>query len=91
MLSDVLRSLIEKHNISLTKLSKLTDVPQSNISGWLEGTNPNLKQLKQVANYFDVTVDYLITGEEIHPVAEILNNGCEILNGKYQIIINKLD
>lgn len=90
MLSEILRSLLERNNISITKLSKYADVPQSNLSGWLEGANPNVVQLKQVADFFKVSVDYLITGEERDPLVELLNESCEIHSGSYRITIKKI-
>lgn len=47
------------------KVSKATGVTQTSLSNWKSGRNtPSAKTLQKIADYFGVTVDYLMTGQE---------------------------
>ena len=47
------------------KVSKATGVTQTSLSNWKSGRNtPSTKTLQKIADYFGVTVDYLMTGQE---------------------------
>lgn len=62
-LKDQLAFLIKKNVISSSHLSRETAIPSSTISDWLAGSSSkNLDQLKGMANYFNVTIDYLCFG-----------------------------
>jgi transcriptional regulator with XRE-family HTH domain len=59
---------LEKHlkaaDITLNEFSKRISISPSTIHGWLNGVPPkNLKDLKKVAEYFNVTLDELCFGE----------------------------
>lgn len=90
MLSKVLKSLLEEVGINLTQLAKATKVPKANLHNWLQGGNPNMQQLIVVAKYFDVSLDFLLTGKESDPLEEILSDSFQIFSGKYEIIINRI-
>ncbi len=82
---------MDENDITLTSLAKATKIPKANLSNWMAGGNPNMKQLKKVAEYFEVSLDYLVTGElPDDPVTALLGNKIEIFSGKYEIIINKI-
>lgn len=45
---------------------KATKITKSTFSDWKNGrSNPKLDKLQKIADYFGVTVDYLMTGKEI--------------------------
>lgn len=59
-----LRALMERHNVTAAQVCKAASVPKSSMSEWLSGREPKLSEaLVRVARYFDVTVDYFISGE----------------------------
>lgn len=61
MLGSVLKQLRKEKGILQSVLAKDINVTQATISSWeIERTAPNIAQLNLLANYFNVTVDYLI-------------------------------
>lgn len=62
---EVFEQLLQKHNITAYKVAKETGVTQTALSNWKSGrSTPTTKTLKKIADYFGVTVDYLMTGKE---------------------------
>lgn len=60
-----LKTLREERRISQAALAKELGVAQSAVGNWESGArSPDAATLLKIANYFDVTVDYLLTGEE---------------------------
>lgn len=62
---EVFEQLLQKHNVTSHKVSKATGVTQTALSNWKSGrSTPTTKTLQKIADYFGVTIDYLMTGEE---------------------------
>lgn len=84
-----LKKLLDTHQLNVLKLSKLTKVPKSTLSDWLAGSHPNnLKQLKAVAEYFNITIDQLVfesTNTELKKNTEL------IPFGKYDVYLKKIE
>ena len=60
-----LKTLLEREGMTASQLARVTKVPNSTIANWLSGLEPrNLIQLKKIAEYFDVTVDFLLYGNK---------------------------
>jgi len=69
MFKDIFVDLLEKTNTTAYKLSIETNIPQSLISTYKSGTkSPTTVNLVKIAEYFNVSVDYLL-GKEEKPVA----------------------
>lgn len=65
---EIFKELCEKHGITTYRFCKDTGVNASTISTWKNrNTNCNLKLATIIADYFGVTVDYLMTGKEDVP------------------------
>lgn len=63
-LKSILKELIYEKDITAAQLARATKVPPQTLNNWLSGQMPrNLDQLKAVADYFQVSLDYLIFGE----------------------------
>lgn len=61
----VFEQLLQKFGVTAYKVSKETGVTQTALSNWKSGrNNPNVNTLQKLADYFGVSVDYLMTGEE---------------------------
>jgi len=61
MFKNVLEELLSEKGISQRKLSIEADIPATTISGWLTaGKLPDYNSIKKLAEYFDVTADYLL-------------------------------
>ena len=44
-----IRKMREKFGISQSKLSEMTGIPQTTISGWERGIEPKIKEIKKIA------------------------------------------
>ncbi len=56
-----LKALREAKNISQEKFAKELNVAQNTVSNWERGVrNPDNEMLIKIANYFDVSIDYLL-------------------------------
>ncbi|WOO35980.1 helix-turn-helix transcriptional regulator [Anaerocolumna sp. AGMB13020] len=62
----VFEQLLQKYGVTAYKVSKETGIGQSTLSAWKTGKS-NLKsdKLQIIADYFGVSVDYLMTGKEV--------------------------
>lgn len=71
-LPQVLNSLMAETNVSAYKISKETGISDRLIGYWKKGEKmPSAENLLTIANYFGISVDYLLTGEDkIKPIAD---------------------
>ncbi len=59
-----LRELRAKFKVSQTELAKQVNISQKSISNYENGiSDPDINTLKQLADYFHVTIDYLVEHE----------------------------
>lgn len=57
--------MLKTHNVTRYQVSKATGVPQSSLSDWSKGkSKPKYENMKRIADYFGVSVDYLLGNEE---------------------------
>lgn len=57
----ILRCLIEEHNITQKQLANNLNIAPSTIGNYVQGVRePDFETLKQLANYFNVNIDYLL-------------------------------
>ena len=57
--------LMERNDIRANKLCKDLGISESSVTDWKKGKAvPSVKALEKIAKYFDVSLDWLITGEE---------------------------
>lgn len=62
---EVFEQLLQSYGISTYKFCKETGISQSTISTWKSKRNLISGELaKKIADYFGISVDYLMTGEE---------------------------
>lgn len=61
-----LKDLMQVERLSQYALAKNIEVNQSTVCNWLNGKKePSIESLWKLADYFDVSVDYLIGRKEI--------------------------
>ncbi|WP_054950189.1 helix-turn-helix domain-containing protein [Numidum massiliense] len=64
-LGDRLRLLRERQGLTQLALANKLHLPNQNISNYERGfRQPDYETLQLLADFFDVTIDYLITGQE---------------------------
>lgn len=62
---EVFEQLLQKHGITTYKVAKETGIAQSVFSSWKTGvSSPKQDKLQKIADYFSVSIDYLVTGKE---------------------------
>lgn len=62
---EIFEQLLQKYGITAYKVSKETGVTQSTLSDWKRGrSTPKTDNMKKIADYFGVSLDYLMTGKE---------------------------
>lgn len=73
----VFEQLLQQNGVTSYKVAKKAGVTQTALSNWKSGrSTPTTKTLQKIADYFDVSIDYLMTGKEN------FNNTEDILNPK---------
>ncbi|CAK7025046.1 MAG: hypothetical protein EUB_02297 [Eubacterium sp.] len=60
--------LLNEKGVTAYKVSKETGVTQSTLSDWKRGrSTPKTDNMKKIADYFGVSIDYLMTGKDSTP------------------------
>lgn len=65
MFLDNLMRLCGEQGISPTELTAKINISASNVTRWKEGTVPQKRTIKKIADYFKVTVESLLTDRVI--------------------------
>lgn len=61
----VFEQLLQKYGVSTYKVSKATGIAQSVFSSWKSGiSTPKQEKMQKIADYFGVSIEYLMTGIE---------------------------
>ncbi len=63
MLYFKISNLCKDRNISVARLEKECGLGNATIRGW-KTSNPNLNNLKKVADYFGVSIEYFLSEEK---------------------------
>lgn len=62
---EIFEQLLQKFNVTPYKVSKETGITQTSLSNWKTGrSTPSMKNLQKIADYFNVSLEYLTTGVE---------------------------
>lgn len=72
--SERFRALKDKSEMTLKELSNALDISVPNLSYYMKGREPSYDILISIADYFDVTVDWLIGRETDMSKIEDINN-----------------
>ena len=68
---EIFAKLLEERGVTAYKVSKATGIAGSTFSDWKNGrSTPKQDKLQKIADYFGVSVDFLITGKEKVAVAQ---------------------
>lgn len=63
---EIFKKLCEQNGVTHADVSKATGVAKATLSEWKKGTyTPKTDKLQKIAEYFGVTIEYLMTGQ--HP------------------------
>ena len=68
---EIFSKLLQKYGVTPYKVSKETGVSQSTLSDWKRGiSTPKPDKLQKIADYFGVSLTYLLTGNMEEPEKE---------------------
>lgn len=74
--------LCAQHNIKETTLARQLGIGASAPKRWKEGSTPDLVNAKKIADYFGVSIDYLMAGPSSAPSNQIGNvTGSAVVQG----------
>lgn len=63
---EVFEQLLQKNGVTPYKVAKEAGVTQTALSNWKSGrSTPTTKTLQRIADYFGVTIDYLMNGNTV--------------------------
>ena len=89
-LKKILKKLIKENGLTIVGLSRATKVPLQTLHGWLQGNEPkSLKQVKMVADFFQVDLDYLCFGIE-KKSKNITDYQDEINAGVFEVVLRRI-
>lgn len=85
-----LQELRKQQGLTQEELAEKLFVSRTAISKWESGRGlPSIESLKQIANLFSITIDDLLSGEELIDIAE--HHGNKMKNHFYDLIFGLLD
>jgi transcriptional regulator with XRE-family HTH domain len=90
-ISETLPPLLKQKGVSIRQASKATKIPQSTLNSWTQkSAKPQeLTLIKTLADYLNVSVDYLLWEEK--PKANVEQMESEVvLSGLYRIKLEKI-
>lgn len=91
VLKSILKSLLQKRGITIAHLSRSTTVPIQTLHGWLHGSEPkSLKQVKFVADYLGVDLDYLCFGTQPFKAESLERYREEINAGIFEVVLRRV-
>lgn len=72
---EIFSKLLQLKGVTPYKVSKETGVSQSTLSDWKRGiSTPKQDKLQKIADYFGVSLEYLMTGKETGDSKYYINN-----------------
>ena len=88
----ILKKLIREQGISITHLSRATKVPLQTLHGWLQGSEPkSIRQVKMVADYFEVDLDFLCFGIRQKPAKNKIEELQDEINaGIFEVVLRRV-
>lgn len=88
----ILKKLLYEHDLTAAQLARATKIPPQTINNWLSGQEPRgLSQLKNVADYFKISVDHLVYGVQERVNKEPLNDFSEEINaGIFEVVLRRI-
>jgi transcriptional regulator with XRE-family HTH domain len=75
----IFEKLCKDHGVNASKVSSATGIATSTFSAWKKGDyTPKTQKLKKIADYFGVSIAYLMTGENDLPQDILDQNEAEM-------------
>ena len=75
-----IKTLCSEYNITINRLESELNFAPSTIQKWKSVNSPSISKVVEVANYFNVSIDYLLGRTEIKGSADDVLNNAEIIS-----------
>lgn len=75
-----IKTLCSEYNITINRLESELNFAPSTIQKWKSVNSPSISKVVEVANYFNVSIDYLLGRTEIKGSADDVLNDAEIIS-----------
>lgn len=87
----ILKKLLQEHDLTAAQLARACKIPPQTINNWLAGQEPrSLIQIRKVADYFEISVDYLVYGQEKIKKELISEYNDEINTGVFEVVLRRI-
>lgn len=87
----ILKKLLHEHDLTAAQLARACSIAPQTINNWLSGQEPrSLKQIKAVADYFSVSVDFLVYGQQEIKEEVIKEYKEEINAGVFEVVLRRI-
>lgn len=80
MFAERLKFLREERKLTQVELGKILNISNQAVSTWEKDKEPNYDTLKKIANYFNVSIDYLLGNTDVRDEIYKDKKLCEYLN-----------
>jgi len=92
-ISKQLQQLINMKGINISQLAKEVGISSKTLHNWTTGQKPrDIDQVKQVADYFGVSIDELCFGlQATSSISNFENHKDEINAGIYEVVLRKVN
>ena len=65
---EIFKRLLDERHLTPYKVHKATGISTATLSDWKNGkSTPKIDKMQKIAEFLDVTLDYLMTGEDKQP------------------------
>ncbi len=85
-----LETLLRERNLTIAELSLIVKIPSSTMYSWQNGVHPTAEKLSKLADFFEVSTDYLLGRENEVGIIE-LKNGLTKIENDLITMFRKLD
>ncbi len=92
LIAQNLKRLLYENDMTVAQLSRATKVPPQTLNNWLSGLEPrNLRQVKQIAEFFRLTLDDFVYGSVDKKISgsTIEDYKDEIFAGVFEVVLRK--
>ena len=89
---EIFEKLLKEKNVKVADVTRSTGIASSTFTDWKKGRyTPKQDKLQKIADYFGVTIDYLMNGEEKEWTPTLTEKDEKDLDKKVENLLNAVD
>ena len=89
---EIFERLLKEKNVKVADVTRATGIASSTFTDWKKGRyTPKQDKLQRIADYFGVTIDYLMNGEEKEWTPTLTEKDEKDLDKKVENLLNAVD